>query len=326
MSLPITLMVDDPAPLINVYWWHVRMKGGMGHPDGRPVAREVPVEFLHRFGELIARWGVRGKFSVLPYPAGLGPITEGWSGCDRRAMREWIETVRTAIVPQMDITPEILTHARALDLEDMTLLSEDESEWSQRQSAETLTPYIAYALHLLREVGLTATGVTSPWMFGYRVEDEYRQAIREAMRRVNGLTQSWYFLHIRAQDDEFQSRVVYRRGDEYLVSICPQVDDYLWAVMESLAEGPEFVGRVADRFITADGKRGRLVELFAAGTPIVFFTHWQCLFCDGREVGLQVLDEVCRRIDAVWGRQVRWLKCSELAAEIAAGIDWTNSP
>jgi hypothetical protein len=31
MSLPITLIIDNPAPLINVYWWHIAEQQP-GHP------------------------------------------------------------------------------------------------------------------------------------------------------------------------------------------------------------------------------------------------------------------------------------------------------
>ena len=35
--------------------------------------------------------------------------------------------------------------------------------------------------------------------------------------------------------------------------------------------------------------------------------------------GLQTLDEVCRRIDSLWGTDVKWMKSYELAALIASG-------
>ena len=63
----------------------------------------------------------------------------------------------------MDITPEILTHARALDLETITPPSMNERNWAEEQTAATITPYIARALKILLRVGLSSTGVTSPW-------------------------------------------------------------------------------------------------------------------------------------------------------------------
>ena len=94
----------------------------------------------------------------------------------------------------MDITPEILTHARALDLETMTPLSMNERNWTEEQTAATMTSYIARALKILQRVGLSPTGVTSPWDFGIGVEEEYRVAIRQARFGI-GVGQTWYFLH-----------------------------------------------------------------------------------------------------------------------------------
>ena len=321
MSLPIALIVDDPAPLINVFWWHAAERQQASSPtlnSGEPVAQTVPVDFLHRFAEVIEKWGIRGKFSVLPYPAGLGKISEGWRGCDTDALSRWIETARRRVMPLMDITPEILTHAKALDLDSFGLLDENERDWASHQSEATLTPYIAAALRFLNEVGLEATGVTSPWDFGLQVEDDYRQAIRRAMRQVNDRRHTWYFLHTDAQATHLRSSVVCRDADGWLVSIVSQCGDHIWETMETRDESLDYVRSVADRYLTEDGSEGRLAALFRAGTPIVFHTHWQSLYSNGRCTGLRVLDEAGRRIDRAWGSDVRWLKCSDLASEIAA--------
>jgi len=320
MALPITLIIDDPGPLINVYWWHVAERQRTDQPrlkSGEPVVRDVPVDLVRGFADVIERRGIRGKFSVLPYPAGLGKISEGWPGCDRQQLAQWIDTVRERVMPRMDITPEIHSHAKAIDLATFELLDENERNWAAHQDASTLTPYIAEALRFLNEVGLEATGVTSPWDFGREVEPEYRKAIRAAMKDVNGRNQTWYFLHTAYSSNEFCSEVVHREGDDWLVSICSQSNDFLWQTMETGEDGPEYVSAVADAFLTEDGRGGRLAELFQAGIPIVFHTHWQSLFSNGRCTGVRALDEVGRRIAAVWGGDVRWVKCSKLAAELA---------
>lgn len=323
MSVPISLIVDDPAPLINVFWWHAAEHQKSDHPtlkSGEPVVQAVPAKFLDRFAEVIERWGMRGKFTVLPYPAGLGKISEGWPGCDHNALARWVETARRRVMPLMDITPEILTHAKALDLDTFGLLAENERDWASHQAEATLTPYIAASLRFLNEVGLEATGVTSPWDFGRQVENDYRLAIRRAMKQVNGRGWTWYFLHTDAQATEFRSSAVWREGDEWLVSIVSQCGDHIWETMESQDSSARYVQSVADRYLTEDGRAGRLAELFRAGTPIVFHTHWQSLYSNGRGTGLRVLDEVGRRVATAWGEEVRWLKCSDLASEVAAGV------
>jgi hypothetical protein len=321
MSLPMVLIIDDPAPLINVYWWHVAEVQATEDPrldSGEAVVREIPVDFLSRFIDVIARRGIKGKFSVLPYPAGLGAITDGWSGCDKGGLNRWLDLVRQDVTPQMDITPEILTHAKTLDLESFKLLPQNEREWSRYQSAATMTPYISYALEILNAADLEATGVTSPWDFGIDVEGEYQVAIRDAMRQVNGRAQTWYFLHEENEKTDFRSHVTYRLGDAWQVSLCSQVSDQLWNTMNSTETEGDYINSVADDYLSADGKSGRLAELFRAGTPIVWCTHWQSLYSNGRMTGLQALDEIGRRIDTLWGDAVKWMKCNELAAMIAS--------
>ena len=321
MPVPISLIIDDPAPLVNVYFWHA---AGAQHTDspklktGETVARDVPVDFMRAFADVIERHGIRGKFSVLPYPAGLGKIGTGWPGCDRRALRQWIEVARRRVMPLMDITPEVLTHAKALDLATMTLLDEDERQWATHQTAATMTPYIATALRWLNEVGLEATGVTSPWDFGAKTEPAYQRAVFDAMREVNGRDRTWYFLHIGLEGTRFLSSVVLREGGGWLVSIVSQGDDYAWQTMDTLEESAEYVNSTADKWVTADGRGGRLAQLFHAGTPVVFHTHWQSLYSNGRRTGLRVLDEVGRRIASAWGEQAEWTKCSDLAEQVAA--------
>ena len=321
MSLPIVLIVDDPAPLINVYWWHAAESQATENPtlqSGEAIARDIPVDFLSLFIDVIAARGIKGKFSVLPYPAGLGAITDGWSGCDLNGLNRWLDLVRQGVTPQMDITPEILTHAKTLDLETLKLLPENEREWSRHQNAATMTPYISYALEILNAADLEATGVTSPWDFGIDVEDEYQVAIRDAMRQVNGRTKTWYFLNQENEKTDFRSQVVYRLGDTWQVSLWSQVGDQLWNTMNTRETGVDYVKSVADDYLSEDGTSGRLAELFRAGTPIVWCTHWQSLYANGRMTGLQALDEIGRRIDRLWGDAIKWMKCNELAALIAS--------
>jgi hypothetical protein len=322
MSIPITILIDDPAPLINVYWWHAAESQKTDSPtqkDEQPVARDIPVSFLEQFCDVIEEHQILGKFSVLPYPAGLGSIADGWEGCDKSDLNRWIEIVRQRVVPLMDISPEILTHAQAVDLKTMALLDENEREWSFQQTEATLTPYIALSLQILNEVGLPANGITSPWDFGSQVEDAYQRAIRTAMIEVNNRTQSWFFLPVQTKGTEFLSKVVHREDENWLVRLCSQCDDYLWQTMDTLDTSDEYISTVADYFVTEDGTDGRMAELFHAGTPVVFHTHWQSLYSNGRATGLRALAEVANRIRQAWGIQAEWVRCLQFAESIAEG-------
>lgn len=320
MPLPLTIIIDDPAPLINVYWWHVAEEARTKAPalgTGEPIAKSIPVDFLEQFIDVVERWGVRGKFSVLPFPAALGPIDQGWPGCDEAELEHWIDLVKRRVMPTMDITPEILTHARALDLDTMRPLPINERDWAEQQTATTMTPYIGRALDILQRVGLSPTGVTSPWDFGSGVEDEYRTAIRQAMGAI-GIDRAWYFLHGDSVGTALRSHVAWRDGDRWLVSLWSQVDDYLWQTMETDRADEAYVSDVADAYLTEDGAAGRLAQLRAADTPMVLCTHWQSLFSNGRRTGLRILDEVGRRVQQCWPDQVRWTTCSDLASMIAS--------
>ncbi len=319
MPMPLTIIVDDPAPLINVYWWHAAESQATDKPTlstGEAVARDIPVDFLEQFIDVVETWGVRGKFSVLPYPAALGPIDVGWPGCNEAELNRWIDLVRCRVTPNMDITPEILTHARALDLDTMTPLSINERNWAEEQTAATMTPYIVHALEILQRVGLAPTGVTSPWDFGIGVEEEYRTAIRQAMAGI-GVDQTWYFLHADCVSTNLRSHVAWRQDDSWLVSLWAQVDDFLWQTMEPQQADDAYVQSIADAYLTRDGQGGRLAQMQAAGTPMVLVTHWQSLFSNGRGTGLRILDEVCRRVHDTWGELVQWTNCSDLARLVA---------
>ena len=88
--------------------------------------------------------------------------------------------------------------------------------------------------------------------------------------------------------------------------------------MESLRVDDAFVQSIADAYLTADGRGGRLAQLHTAGTPMVMVTHWNSLFSNGRRTGLRIHNEVCRRVQGSLDGQVQWTHCSELARIIAA--------
>ncbi len=287
------------------------------HPDGRAIRRDVPLEFMEEFSDLINTYGIMGKFSVVPYPAGLGPLTDGWPGGSVEAIEKWVSIVQRRIASKMDISPEMPTHYYALDLETRRLLPEREDDWSDHQTAQALLRYISYGLEILREVGLRPTGVTSPWDFGSRVEEAYRQAIADAFENLYGSGTFWYFLHVRPEGEGFHSTVAVRKGHTKLVSIASEAKDYLWQAMEVNRSDAAFIAQTASLLLSEDGNGGRLAELFNAEAPLVFHTHWQSLFSDRRRTGLRALETVCQRMEDNWQTGFRWTKCSQFAENIS---------
>lgn len=321
--VPLALLIDDPAPLVHLYRHHVyELEGKADRKDaaGLPLAETIPNAFLGRFCDVVQARGIKGKFSIVPAPAGRGDVVRGIEGHPPALTRAWLDTARR-LAPFMDFCPEMITHGRAVDLATGALLSETEHHWSQHQTRATLTPYVARGLQLLKEAGVDATGVTSPWMFAQEVETEYVAAIAAAQRQVHARDVSWYFLNI-PDDPGARSRVMLREGKTVVVSIEASTDDILWdTIWHHGAMTTDQIGALADRWLTADGAGGRIPECLAAGGWPVLLTHWQCLWSNGRETGLAVLDEVAARVARRLAGRVRWCTCLEVARLAAAPAD-----
>ncbi len=294
------LLVDDPVPCRNPMWYEF--------PDQGHV-EEIPNGFAESFADLCEQYGVAGKFSVIPCPRAEGRVDEGLPGVPDSELREFLCIVRERIAPRMDVSPELLTHNRAVDPDTLEPLEEREDAWAARQDERTLTRYISTALAILRSAGLEPNGVTSPWALGAEIEDVYARAISAALWEVCGVRVGWYFLHADGASPVVPPRVVLlnereRRG---LVSLIPGFGrDPFWRTQQG--EEPQL-----DDLISSDGSRGRLADLFHAGSPVALCTHWQSLFSNGTGTGLAALEGLCARIEHNWSDRFRWTPARELA-------------
>lgn len=316
---PIMFIVDDPAPIAHVYRCHVVdvHKGPGLTRDGRPLLEDIPNDVLGHFADVIQRWGIRGKYSIVPGLGGRGDLVHGISGGRLEEIREWLDIARTRLAPQMDFCPEMITHNLTVDLEKGGFLPLSEVEWSFSQTAETLTPYITRALQMLKDADIGATGVTSPWDFGSKVEPAYQRAIIAAMKAVYGKDRSWYFLHMKGP--EARPELVVSEPPTQLVSIPCTMDDFLWQTIDSTRTDRDYVLGIADQFLTTDGKAGAIrASLTAGGWPILV-THWQSLFSNGLETGIAVLDEVGKRVQDLLRDEVVWCSGSEVMERTILG-------
>ncbi len=319
MQTPIALLVDDSTPLVHLYRNHIKdlHRQPIVTAAGTELAEFVPNDFLERFCQVAGRRGIAGKFSIVPAPLGRGDIVRGMEGIDREAACSWLNTVKTKLGGRFDFSPEMLTHSWAVDLADGKLLAENEEQWAARQDRAALTPYIARALAILKEAGIDATGVTSPWMFGQEVEEEYVAAIVAAQREVYGRDFSWYFLHFK-DDPATKPWVAFRDSGATLVSIPCTMDDFLWdTIWRYGSMDSSQIGRVADRYLSKDGTTGRIRQVLDAGGWPVLVAHWQSLYSNGLETGLAVLDEVGDRVQKTLAERVTWSSCMEMARLIA---------
>jgi len=151
LAIPITLIVDDPAPCINpLYYYRLQVDG----KNYERHARSIPFDFLQHFTGVCQAHGVRGKFSI---------------------------------------TPESLTHTRALDLASGAMFRQSEQEWMAEQSLERLTAYMWAATGILREADFVSAGITQPVSFGGSRSD-YARATLEAVRASGGPPVTFYFI------------------------------------------------------------------------------------------------------------------------------------
>ena len=95
--VPLSFIIDDSTCLVNM--GHFCMpQFAEAWPDRsiyrkpwKSWPREIPDAFVREFGEWCAQQGVKGKFSIVPYPACVGWLDRelpGWSRSQLRAQPE----------------------------------------------------------------------------------------------------------------------------------------------------------------------------------------------------------------------------------------------
>ncbi|MDB5060053.1 MAG: hypothetical protein JWO59_3525 [Chloroflexi bacterium] len=316
---PISLIIDDPMPGYNPAYFHSGFRFGPAR---------IPVSLVDEFADMIERTGIRGKFSIVPYPIGLGRVDRAIEGVSDVERRYFLDEIRDRIAPHMDITPEALTHWNALDLKTGQLLPYWEHVWSRSQTTETLIPYITLGLEILNNVDIPCRGVTSPWDFGDGVEDAYATAILEAQRAVYGRTFAWYFLQMDGSSPSVPPRLSVfdpAKGEAVVSVVTCDSNDFGAAVWGGGRPNP-------DALISADGQSGRLVETLRNGGSSAFHSHWQTMFSQGTYSGMNALELVAQRLETYFGPRIAWTGCDDLArytataaaVQLSAGSDSTG--
>lgn len=280
------------------------------------MKREIPNDFLFDFCRVTQQYGLKGKLSVVPMPGGLGEISKGLPGFPQEQITQWLDTVRREVSPNFSLCPEMLTHANFWDLEKGQLGDCKETEWSQTQSRESLTAYITRALEILKEAELPISGVSSPWRFGAQVQKDYELAISDAMANVFGKTDAWYALHGAAKQAGYRPKVVLNENGRRLVWFSSTVRDLLWQTIHTPEDSPEYISRVADDLITADGTGGAILDALNQGSYLIILTHWQSMFSNGTRSGLRALELVAQRMQQHLSDRVEWMKTEDLMQKV----------
>ncbi len=312
---PISIIIDDSTPIVHVYYYH------MPNPvtrDGRPIPKTVPNSFMSKFCDVIKQNGVKGKFSIVPSPAGLGDVASGITGFPKEETEEWLDMAHRHLEGSLSFGPEMLTHAHVLDLETGEDIGEYEHRWSQKQNKEILIPYISKAFSILKDAGINATGVTSPWDFGEKILDDYEEAISVSMKNVYGRNECWYFLHMIFDTPNAMPWLAVNKEGRKLVSVPGTIDDFFWPSIDTTDTSEEFINSTADKYITLDGKSGKIIEALDNGSYPILTMHWQSLFSSGLETGLKAFEEVVKRVNSLLSDRCCWKSFEELMADCIA--------
>ena len=308
--VPVGLIIDDSTCLVNLNRFAMpqfdEAFGGSNKVyarDWRTWPVEIPDSFVRKFGTWCAEHGVKGKYTIVPYPACVGRLDRGLPGWTRRELEDSLELVRTLMVPNWDIHPEMVTHTRVIDLTtghpypDQSVDFMENWDWTTGRSADELAAYLAYALRILKEVGLPCEGITTPGGFGAKVLPQLAVATGQAVRDVFKAEIPHYFRHAIIRGPESVApRVENASGldgpdPQCVVSIVACTNDWTGGWDNTPPGGP-------DPFITPDLKSGRMVEVIERGEPAVIMSHWTGIHWNGQELGFKVFQEVVRRLHA----------------------------
>ena len=324
LRTPLSLIVDDSCPVINLthYWIRQRHEWKALHQPGvqpeqwegyatklKDIPQTIPADFAWEWAEWCWENGVKGKFSLIPFPAGVGRVDEGFPDFPKHEYQSWLRIYREIIWPNFDLTPELLTHTAVVDLETLTLTEEwEQVEWVNPPVDNRLTDYIITAMEMLNNVGIPCEGVTSPGAFGKRQEEAYSKAVLTASREVNNNPCPFYFLWLK--HDELPNVPIWHIDKDKgtaIASIVACAGDWFggWTGYD--------LGN-ADQFITEDLTGGRLPPILKKELPCVMVGHWPGFYFNGEKSGFDVLKTVKTRLDDLDpdGTKTIWMKTSEI--------------
>ena len=327
--VPVGLIIDDSTCLVNLNRFAMPQfdtafagANPTFQRNWREWPSEIPDGFVRKFGEWCAAHDVKGKYSIVPYPACVGRLDRMLPGWTQQELNDSLELVRSLMLPNWDIHPEICTHTRIIDTKtghpypDHSLKFMENWEWTTGRGADEIADYMAYGLRILKNVGLPCQGITTPGGFGIRVLPQLAQATLQSVRDVFGAEIPHYFRHSYDSGDESVApRVEYASGlngsdPRCVVSIIGCTSDWTGGWDNTPPGG-------VDQFITEDLQHGRMVEVIQRGEPAIMVAHWTGIYWNGQELGFKIFREVVRRLQAKFD-SLLWMKLSEVARYWAA--------
>ncbi len=323
--VPVSLIIDDSTCLVNLAHFCIPQFAEVFPDryvqDWRTLPREIPDSFVREFGEWCHENGVKGKYSIVPYPACVGWVDREMPGWSKRELEESLDLVQTLMAPDWDIHPEMVSHTWVIDTKtgrpypERTAGFMENWDWTAGRSVDEMADYLSFALGILKNAGLECEGITTPGGFGNQALPELAQGTLQACRSVYSAEIPHYFRHLYTDDRSVAPRVEYASGltgsdPQCVVSIVGCTGDWFGG-WDGLTPGS------VDKFITTDLQGGRLPEVIERGEPAILVCHWPGIYYNGEKVGFRIFQETVRRLHARYDNLV-WMKLSEIARYWAA--------
>ena len=322
--VPMSFVIDDSTCLVNM--GHFCMpQFAEAWPNRasykkpwKTWPREIPDAFVREFGQWCAEHGVKGKYSVVPYPACVGWLDRELPGWSRRELQASLKLVRELMLPNWDIHPEMISHTRVIDLRTgrpMAKISSATMENSYprgKKSVDELAAYLAYALRILKNCEIPCEGITTPGGFGNMVKSELSQAVGQAVRDVYAAEVPHYFKYVSGGKESTEPKLEHVKGIDtdnprVVVNVPAGTGD--WFGSWDGDAKPQ-----GDRYATS----GRMVELIQRGQPAVMLCHWPGMYTHGTKKGFEALQRVVIALNKRFGDRTVWMKMSEIARYWAA--------
>lgn len=325
-KVPVSFIIDDSTALVNMAYYGIpQFKEVFPQQylqDWRKLPREIPDDFVREFRDWCGENGVRGKYSMVPFPACTGWLHRfipGWSKTD---LEESLKLVRDTMTENWDIHPEMISHTRVIDTKTglpypyATPEYMENWEWSQTKSADQLADYISYALNILKESGFVCEGITTPGGFGSKNMENLALGTLQAQKDVYRTEIPHFFRNVvtdpnkSVQPELFHVSGLDSNDPQCSVHIIGCTGDWFGG-WDGLTPGDP------DLFITQDLVSGRMVEVIDKQEPAIMVCHWPGIYYNGDKTGFKVLKEVVRRLDNKYDH-LKWMTLSEISRYWAA--------
>ena len=326
--VPLSFFIDDSTCLVNMGHFCMPQfaeafpKSNEYKKPWKSWPREIPDAFVREFGTWCAEHGVKGKFSIVPFPCCVGWLDRELPGWSRRELIDSLKLVREVMVPNWDIHPEMITHTRVIDLKTGRPLAEisaatmENSYPQTTKSVDELAEYLAYALRILKNCEMPCEGITTPGGFGNRVKSELSEAVGQAVRDVFGAEIPHYFKYVSGGKESTEPKLEHvanlDSGSPQLVVNVPAGTGDLFGGWDGDRE-PE-----GHRYADREAADGRMVELIRRGVPAVMLCHWPGLYNHGAKTGFAQFQQVASAINTRFRDETVWMKISELSRYWAA--------